>query len=143
MINTYRWIVAGVFLFLSVLMLNRPVSFPHFQFESEYNLQPVSIEQKEILLSALSRVETRQQQTDGAKIVAAFLRNETIELFVSISISEERIILKEGVGIVFPSKFFETDPVDQEFALSQWMIELAKESGNPDSYLAKVPSSKK
>ena len=141
--KTYRWMVAGLFVFLSFLMLNRPVSFPTFKFESLGELQPVSIEQREIVFSTISRIENKKGFSAATQKILHYLQSETVNILVTNFASEPKIVLKEGVGLVFPEKFFETDPIDQEFALSQLFSELAHSQWNNESQLAKIPKLKK
>lgn len=141
--KTYRWIVAAVFAVLSFLMLNRPVTFPAFKFESQANLELISIEQREVLLSALSRVEKRGDFSSTVVKVISAIQKEAVEVLISNSINEDKINLKEGLGIVFPGKFFEADPIAQELALSHWFEDIAQVNWGSDFHLARVQKIKK
>jgi len=141
--KTYRWIVAGLFVFLSFLMLNRPVSFPAFKFESFGEFHPVSIEQREIVFSVISRLEAKKGITASSKKILSYLENETVEILVTNFASESKVVMKDGVGLVFPERFFESDPIDQEFVLSEWFREFAHSNWSDESYLAKIPKFKK
>jgi len=141
--KTYRWIVAGVFAVLSFLMLNRPVTFPAFKPESQANFELISIEQREVLLSAISRLEKRVEFSGTVAKLTMAIQKESVEVLISNTINEDKINLKEGLGIVFPGKFFEADPIAQELALSHWFEDIAQLNWGSDFYLARVHKIKK
>jgi hypothetical protein len=123
MLRSYRWIVVS---------LNHP-------FLSEANsFELLGVEEREIVVGVLSRIETQKSHQIAAQKLQSVLENQSIPLLVSATHTDTHIVFKEGLGVVFPQFFFQSDSVTQELTLVQFLGNVAG-LNFPHQALAKRP----
>ncbi len=125
MLRSYRWIVALIVFGIFIFTVKSKVSLNH-PFLSEANsFELLGVEEREIVVSVLSRIETQKSHQIAAQKLQSVLENQSIPLLVSATHTDNHIVFKEGFGVVFPQFFFQSDSVTQELTLVQFLGNVA------------------
>jgi hypothetical protein len=139
MLKSYHWIVASVFIFLSFFMVRGRFSLGSFSLK-ESTLESLGIEEREVILDALSRIENQKKYQVEVEKLTDLLKKETISVLVTDLNEQSRIKFSEGAELLFSKDFFSADPISQEIYLKNFFDDLAKNESFYQGTLAKLPT---
>lgn len=139
MLKSYRWIVAIVFVFALLFMVREPFSIGAFV-SKDASPQNLGIEEREVILQALSRLENQKSYQLEVEKLNDFIKKETVPILVLDLNERARIKFSEGVGLLFSKEFFSADPISQELYLKTFFEDFAKNEGFYQGSLAKLPT---
>ena len=138
MLNSYRWIVAFIFVAVSLFVVRERFSMGEHWDKNSTAFETLGIEEREIIYSVLSRLETQKQYQQLISKLDDTLKKDLVPALVSEREQGFDIKFKEGEGIIFPKIFFSSDPFTQELSVTHFLGEIAKSPQFSDSSLAKI-----
>jgi hypothetical protein len=143
MLKSYHWIVAGIFITLSLFMLKAPISFSKPILEKSPQVESLGIEEQEIIYSTLNRIEEKKHFSSSITKLNEVIAKQTLPILVAHSNQAKQVFFQEGLGLVFSENFFKADPISQEISMSELLTQIAQSGFSNNGSLAKIQGPKK